>query len=96
MSCRIKTMIFAGRAAARKIEEELMASGRLAGKSLLILQSDGSDQESTYIRLKRRLGERLGVRVKVEVLRNKEEVVERLKRVDEDGVLVQLPILGTG
>ena len=48
------------------------------------------------MRLKREMGEKLGARVKVEVLRNKEEVVERLKRVDEDGVLVQLPILGTG
>jgi len=89
-------MIFAGRAAARKIEEELMASGRLAGKSLLILQSDGSDQESTYIRLKRQLGERLGVKVKVEVLSNKDELSERLRAVAEDGVLVQLPVLGAG
>ena len=52
-------MIFAGRAAAEKIEEELMASGRLAGKSLLILQGDGSDKESTYVRLKREMGEKL-------------------------------------
>ena len=89
-------MIFDGRVKAAKIEAELMASGRLMGKSLLILQCDGGEKESTYVRLKREMGEKLGARVKVEVLRNKEEVVERLKRVDEDGVLVQLPILGTG
>ncbi|MFZ2202005.1 MAG: tetrahydrofolate dehydrogenase/cyclohydrolase catalytic domain-containing protein [Microgenomates group bacterium] len=89
-------MIFDGKAAAKKIEEELLASGRLAGKSLLILQCDGGDKESTYIRLKREMGERLGVKVKVERLRNKEAVEERLKRIEEDGVLVQLPILGAG
>ncbi|MEK7525264.1 MAG: bifunctional 5,10-methylenetetrahydrofolate dehydrogenase/5,10-methenyltetrahydrofolate cyclohydrolase [Patescibacteria group bacterium] len=89
-------MIFDGRAAAKKIEAELLASGRLAGKSLLILQCDGSDKESTYVRLKREMGERLGVKVKVEVLSNKDEVSERLRAVDEDGVLVQLPILGAG
>lgn len=89
-------MIFDGREAAKKVEAELLASGRLAGKSLLILQCDGGDKESTYIRLKRQMGERLGVKVKVERLRNKEEVVERLGRIEEDGVLVQLPILGAG
>ncbi len=89
-------MIFDGRAEAKKIEEELRASGRLAGKSLLILQCDGNEKESTYVRLKREMGEKLGVEVKVELLNNKDEVGERLKAVTEDGVLVQLPILGAG
>lgn len=89
-------MVFDGRAAAKKIEAELGASGKLVGKSLLILVCDGSEKESTYVRLKREMGERLGVRVKVEVLRNKEQVVERLARIEEAGVLVQLPILGAG
>ncbi len=90
-------MIFDGRAEAKKIEEKLIASGRLLGKSLLILQCDGKDKESTYIGLKREMGERLGIRVKVKVLRKKEEVREVLgKKIDESGVLVQLPILGAG
>lgn len=89
-------MIFDGKAAAKKIEEDLITFGRLVGKSLLILQCDGGDKESTYVRLKREMGERLGVKVEVERLKNKEEVEERLKRVEEDGLLVQLPILGAG
>ena len=36
------------------------------------------------------------MKVEVERLKNKEEVEERLKRVEEDGLLVQLPILGAG
>ncbi len=96
-------MIFDGRAEAKKIEEKLTASGRLLGKSLLILSCEagsrfaGQEKESNYVRLKREMGERLGVRVKVKVLRKKEEVREVLgKKIDESGVLVQLPILGAG
>jgi len=90
-------VIFDGRAEAKRVEAELVASGRLVGKSLLILSCDGNEKESTYVRLKREMGERLGVRVKVKVLRKKEEVKEVLeKKIDESGVLVQLPILGAG
>ena len=53
-------MIFDGKAAAKKIEEDLITSGRLVGKSLLILQCDGGDKESTYVRLKREMGGEVG------------------------------------
>lgn len=92
-------MIFDGRAEAAKIEEKLVASGRLAGKSLLILQCDGSKKESLYVRLKREMGERLGVRVKTQKIENSKQLRKELKSKeisDYDGVLVQLPILGAG
>ena len=89
-------MIFDGKTVAKKIEEELVVLGRLEGKNLLILQCDGTEKESTYVRLKRKMGERLGVKIGVEHLDNKEDIKERLGRVEEDGVLVQLPILGAG
>lgn len=89
-------MVFDGRTEAKKIEEELLASGLLVGKSLLILQCDGSDKESIYVRLKREMGEGLGVIMNVEFIIDKGQLRERLAKVEEDGVLVQLPILGVG
>lgn len=99
-------MIFDGRVEAKKIEEKLAASGRLEGKSLLILSCDGNEKESTYVRLKREMGERLGVRVRTQGhacrqagTKNSRQLKEKLesKEIDEfDGVLVQLPILGVG
>lgn len=88
-------MLFDGKSEAEKIRNELLASGKLNGKSLLIVQADGRTEESTYVRLKREAGEGLGVRVKVEFFQSKEKVAARLsKEIDEDGVLVQLPIIG--
>lgn len=89
-------MVFDGRVEAKKIEERLMDSGDLKGKSLLILQGDGVGKESTYVRLKREMGERLGAAVRVEQIVGKDKIRQRLTRIEEDGVLVQLPILGAG
>ncbi|MBI2310433.1 bifunctional 5,10-methylenetetrahydrofolate dehydrogenase/5,10-methenyltetrahydrofolate cyclohydrolase [Candidatus Collierbacteria bacterium] len=92
-------MIFDGRAEAKRIEEKLIASGRLVGKSLLILQCDGEEKESTYVRLKREMGERLGVMVRTQGIKNSRQLKEKLKSKEIggfDGVLVQLPILGAG
>lgn len=92
-------MIFDGRVEAAKIEEKLVASGRLVDKSLLILQCDGNEKESIYVRLKREMGEKLGVRVKTQKIENSKQLRKELKskEIDEfDGVLVQLPILGAG
>ena len=65
---------------------------------MLILQCDGHAEESTYVRLKREMGERLGVLVSVSFAKNKEELKEMLfdANTDEtiDGVLIQLPIIG--
>ncbi|OGD75301.1 hypothetical protein A3A84_03835 [Candidatus Collierbacteria bacterium RIFCSPLOWO2_01_FULL_50_23] len=88
-------MIFDGKNEAGRIRRELESSGKLNGKSLVIFQTDGSKQESTYIRLKREMGESLGVKVKVEYLFTSEELTRRLGQpIEEDGVLVQLPIIG--
>lgn len=92
-------MIFGGKAEAAKIEEKLLASGKLVGKSLLILSCDGGEKESTYIRLKREMGERLGVVVRTQGIEDSRQLKRKLKskEIDEfDGVLVQLPILGAG
>lgn len=92
-------MIFDGKTEAKKIEAELIRSGKLTGKSLLILQSDGNKEESTYVRLKRQMGERLGVIVKTQKLENSRQLRKKLKSKDVEsfgGVLVQLPILGAG
>lgn len=87
-------MIFDGRSFAKKIETELMDSGRLRDKSLLILSCDGKDTESTYVRLKREQGERLGVKVVVIRSGSKDVLRQDLERLKEDfdGVLIQLPI----
>lgn len=88
-------MIFDGRAEAKKIEERLAKpDSGLRGKSLLILSSE---PDSIYVRLKKEMGERLGVRVKTQKLENSKQVIGKLKsiEIDEfDGVLVQLPIAG--
>jgi methylenetetrahydrofolate dehydrogenase (NADP+)/methenyltetrahydrofolate cyclohydrolase len=97
-------MIFDGRAEAKKIEEELIRSGKLIGKSLLIIQADGTEKESTYVRLKREMGGRLGVKVKIQITNHKQTTNHKSQLIDSisklskdfDGVLVQLPILGAG
>jgi len=87
-----------GKKEAEKIAKFLEESERLMGKSLVILQCDGHTEESTYVRLKREMGERLGVLVTVAFAKDKDELMETLKEIniDEtvDGILIQLPILG--
>jgi len=91
-------LILDGKKEADKIARFLEDSERLMGKSLLILQCDGHAEESTYVRLKREMGERLGVLVSVSFAKNKEELQEMLDEanIDEtiDGILIQLPITG--
>ena len=83
-------MVFDGNRLAKEIKEELAASGELVGKRLIIFQT--GDKESTYVRLKREMGESLGVKVRVVF----SEGAPDLTRLNEnvDGVLVQLPIVG--
>ena len=76
-------IIFDGKAFAKKIEEDLVKSGKLKGKKLLIVSLD---PENPYVRLKREFGERCGVRVQV-TSDNGE-----LTKGEYDGVLVQLPV----
>lgn len=91
-------IILNGKREAEKIALFLEESEKLLGKSLLILQCDGHTEESTYIRLKREMGERLGVMVTVLFAKNKVELGEMIDdaSADEtvDGILVQLPIIG--
>ena len=91
-------LVLDGKNEAEKIAKFLEESEKLLGKSLLILQCDGHAEESTYVRLKREMGERLGVLVSVSFAKNKEELKEMLfdANTDEtiDGVLIQLPIIG--
>lgn len=87
-----------GKKEAEKIAKFLEESEKLMGKSLLILQCDGHAEESTYVRLKREMGERLGVLVTVSMAKNKEELMEMIEEANDDdtvdSLLVQLPILG--
>ena len=53
-------IVFDGKGFAKKIEEELVKSGKLKGKKLLIVSND---PENPYVRLKRESGERCGVNV---------------------------------
>lgn len=88
-------MVFDGKKEAEKLRKALLFGGKLSGKSLLIIQADGGSTETTYVRLKREMGESLGVVVRVEFVKTKEDLRERLeKKIVEDGVLVQLPIIG--
>jgi methylenetetrahydrofolate dehydrogenase (NADP+)/methenyltetrahydrofolate cyclohydrolase len=87
-----------GKAEAEKRAVFLEESEKLLGKSLLILQCDGHAEESNYVRLKREMGERLGVLVTVQMAKNKTELEELVVEASDDdtvdGILVQLPILG--
>ncbi len=91
-------LILDGKKEADKLTLFLEESERLMGKSLLILQCDGHAEESTYVKLKREMGERLGVLVSVSLAKNKEELKEMIVEANSDetvdGVLVQLPIMG--
>lgn len=91
-------VVFDGNKEAERRAAFLEESERVLGKSLLILQADGGKTESSYVRLKREMGERLGVMVSVVYATDKEELREMLTAANEDetvdGILVQLPILG--
>lgn len=90
-------VVFDGRSVAKKIQETLMKAGSLKGKKLVILQCDGKNHESNYVRLKREMGEQLGVSVRVVFVSGKDKILEELRRAnqgDADGVLVQLPLEG--
>jgi methylenetetrahydrofolate dehydrogenase (NADP+)/methenyltetrahydrofolate cyclohydrolase len=87
-----------GKKESEKIAMFLEESERLLGKSLIIIQCDGHVEESMYVRLKREMGERLGVMVSVLFAKNIDEVEEFVSDANGDdtvdGILVQLPILG--
>jgi methylenetetrahydrofolate dehydrogenase (NADP+)/methenyltetrahydrofolate cyclohydrolase len=91
-------IILNGKREAEKVVLFLEESEKLLGKCLLILQCDGHTEESTYVRLKREMGERLGVIVNVFFATNKEELLGMIvdANIDDtvDGILVQLPIQG--
>lgn len=91
-------IILDGGKEAEKVASFLEESERLLGKSLLIIQCNGHSEESLYVRLKREMGERLGVLVTVLFARNIEEVKEMIQDANQDetidGVLVQLPVVG--
>jgi methylenetetrahydrofolate dehydrogenase (NADP+)/methenyltetrahydrofolate cyclohydrolase len=79
-------IIFDGKAYAKKIEEDLIKSGKLKGKKLLIVSSD---PDNPYVRLKREFGERCDVIV--EVTPPESPLKLRGGWGSYDGVLVQLP-----
>lgn len=91
-------VIFDGKKQAEREAEFLEESERVLGKSLVIFQCDGRTDDSAYVRLKREMGERLGVVVSVVYAKDKEDLKEMLTAANEDetmdGILVQLPILG--
>ena len=94
----MKQQVFDGKMEAGKIEDNLRLSGVLKGKKLVIIQCDGHDTESTYVRLKREMGEKLGAEVKIQITNIKLHVDGLVRDANEnrdvDGILVQLPIKG--
>ena len=89
-------MEFDGNILVEDIRQKLFKSGNLTGKRLVIFQT--GSKESMYVRLKRKMGESLGVKVKVRVINDmevlKKEMVEKGSDKRVDGVMVQLPIAG--
>lgn len=87
-------IVFDGRGLARRMEDKLKKERSLAGKSLLILQSDVGQGESRYVQLKREMGERLGVTVRVELCGDSAVLMRKLIELRDnfDGVMVQLPV----
>lgn len=90
---------FDGNKEAERMALFLEESERVLGKSLVIFQCDGRTDESMYVKLKHEMGERLGVLVNVVFAKDKEELKEMLIEANNDetvdGILVQLPIIGT-
>jgi methylenetetrahydrofolate dehydrogenase (NADP+) / methenyltetrahydrofolate cyclohydrolase len=93
-----QSVIFDGRAMAEAWLCQVGKFGVLKDKGLVIIQADGQPAESKYVRLKREMGERLGVSVRVCVANGPDEVVKLIRESNTDtsinGILVQLPILG--
>lgn len=91
-------VIFDGKKQAEREAEFLEESERVLGKSLVIFQCDGRTDDSAYVRLKRGMGERLGVMVSVDFRSQISDLKEGIREANEDetmdGILVQLPILG--
>jgi methylenetetrahydrofolate dehydrogenase (NADP+) / methenyltetrahydrofolate cyclohydrolase len=89
-------MIFDGPALAREIEKSLRKDSGLKGKRLVIIQADGEEKESGYIRLKREMGESLGVEIEVRDISKLQTLKKEILKLGEDprvdGVMVQLPI----
>lgn len=88
-------MKFDGKKESERQAVFLEESERVLGKSLVIFQCDGRNEESTYVRLKREMGERLGVIVHVVFVANvddlKKMIIESNEDETVDGILVQLP-----
>ena len=88
---------FDGKKEAEKVADFLEETERVLGKSLIIFQCDGKSEESTYVRLKREMGERLGVIVHVVFVASVDDLKSMIVDANEDetvdGILVQLPIL---
>ena len=91
---------FDGKKEAERQAVFLEETERVLGKSLIIFQCDGRNEESTYVRLKREMGERLGVIVTVDYRSSIVDLREGIAEANEDetvdGILVQLPILDRG
>ena len=87
---------FDGNKEAERLALFLEESERCLGKSLVIFQCDGRSEESTYVRLKREMGERLGVMVHVVFAHDVDDLKTMLSETNEDdtvdGILIQLPI----
>lgn len=90
---------FDGNKEAERMAVFLEESERALGKSLIIFQCDGRTDESVYVRLKREMGERLGVLVGVIFAKDVEDLKVMIEAANRDetvdGILVQLPVLGT-
>jgi methylenetetrahydrofolate dehydrogenase (NADP+)/methenyltetrahydrofolate cyclohydrolase len=92
------TVKFDGNKEAERMTTFLEESERVLGKSLIIFQCDGRADESMYVRLKREMGERLGVLVGVIFAKDVEDLKIMIEAANSDetvdGIMVQLPVMG--
>lgn len=92
------TVKFDGKKEAERMATFLEESERVLGKSLIIFQCDGRTDESMYVKLKREMGERLGVLVGVIFAKDVDDLKIMLEAANKDetvdGVMVQLPVMG--
>lgn len=83
----------------RKIADEIISSLNLEGATLLAIQVGEDPATESFLRIKKKFGERAGARVLVEKFETSVEthtLISRIKKANQDkevaGILVQLPL----
>lgn len=89
-------MVFDGKKAASEIKEKLKRRIEKNGlkPSLLIFLDENNEAGQAYVEEKKKVAEKIGVKVKVEKPKSVEQLEKGISEAGEDGVMVQLPCLG--